>query len=68
MKSAPVKTQSSSMHSLIKRSVSTRKERQTQPSPTLLKPPTEETISELNNLGKQYPFCVNFKQKRHDPL
>lgn len=68
MKSAPVKTQSPSLHSLIKRSVTTRKDRQTQQSPTLLKAPTEETISELNNLGKQYPFCVNFKQKRHDPL
>lgn len=31
-------------------------------------PPTEETILKLNQLGQQYPFCVNYKQKRHDPL
>jgi hypothetical protein len=31
-------------------------------------PPTEEAIERLNNLGKQYPFCVYYKQKDHDPL
>lgn len=31
-------------------------------------PPTEETIIKLNKLGQQYPFCVNYKPKRHDPL
>jgi hypothetical protein len=68
MKSATVKTQSLSLNSLIKRSVTTRKDRRAPTFPGVLKPPTEETISELNNLGKQYPFCVNFRQKRHDPL
>ncbi|HEY8895539.1 MAG TPA: hypothetical protein VIM79_12015 [Niastella sp.] len=68
MKSAPVKTQSPSLHSLIKSSVANRKERRTQQSSATVKTPTEETINELNNLGKEYPFCVNFKQKRHDPL
>jgi hypothetical protein len=31
-------------------------------------PPSEETIERLNHLGKQYPFCVYYKQKDHDPL
>jgi len=31
-------------------------------------PPSEETIELLNQLGKQYPFCVYYKQKDHDPL
>jgi hypothetical protein len=34
----------------------------------VVKPPTEETIERLNQLGKQYPFCVYYKQKDHDPL
>lgn len=68
MKSAPVKTQSHALHSLIKRSTATRKERQAPKTPDVKLAPTEEKISELNYLGKQYPFCINFKQKRHDPL
>lgn len=68
MKSASVKHQSQPLKSLIKRSVSTRKERQINKSSDEMEPPTDETLSELNNLGKQYPFCINFKQKRHDPL
>lgn len=31
-------------------------------------PPTEELVKRLNQLGKQYPFCVYYKQKDHDPL
>ena len=31
-------------------------------------PPTEEMIERLNQLGRQYPFCVYYKQKDHDPL
>jgi len=31
-------------------------------------PPTEEMIEHLNQLGRQYPFCVYYKQKDHDPL
>jgi hypothetical protein len=31
-------------------------------------PPSEETIERLNQIGKQYPFCVYYKQKDHDPL
>jgi hypothetical protein len=68
MKSASAKTQSKSLHSLIKSSVATRKERQFKKLPNTVLPPTENTISELNKLGKQRPFCVNVKQKRHDPL
>ncbi|MCS3797359.1 hypothetical protein [Niastella sp. OAS944] len=68
MKSAQVKAQTPSLQSFIKRSASTRKDRRSQSSVNDVKPPTEEIINELNNLGKQYPFCINFKQKRHDPL
>lgn len=68
MKSAQVKTQRPLLHSLIKRSTLTRKDRRTQSSVNDVKPPTEKVITELNNLGKQYPYCVNFRQKRHDPL
>jgi hypothetical protein len=31
-------------------------------------PPTEEMLSRLNKLGQEYPFCVYYKQKAHDPL
>jgi hypothetical protein len=31
-------------------------------------PPTEEAVERVNQLGKQYPFCVYYKQKDHDPL
>ena len=31
-------------------------------------PPTEDTLERLNQLGMQYPFCVYYKQKDHDPL
>jgi hypothetical protein len=68
MKSASVKTQSHPLHSLIKSSVKTRKDRRRKQSPGIILPPSEETIHKLNDLGKQYPFCISFKQKRHDPL
>lgn len=67
MKSALVKSQPQPLHSIIKSSIATRKDRQTKPRNVVM-PPTEQTINTLNKLGKQYPFCVNFKQKRHDPL
>lgn len=31
-------------------------------------PPSEDTIIRLNQIGQQYPFCVYYKQKDHDPL
>jgi hypothetical protein len=31
-------------------------------------PPTEEMINYLNRIGREYPFCVNNKQKVNDPL
>jgi hypothetical protein len=68
MKSATVKQQSQPLQSIIKRSKATRKERQKPISHNMTAPPSDEMLSELNHLGKQYPFCVNFKQKRHDPL
>lgn len=67
MKSAPVKSQPQGLHSIIKSSIATRKDRQTK-ARNVVVPPTEETINTLNKLGKQYPFCVSFKQKRNDPL
>ena len=68
MKSASVQHQSRPLQSFIKRSAITRKTRRSETLSEAIPPPTEKTIIELNNLGKQYPFCVNFKQKRHDPL
>lgn len=31
-------------------------------------PPTEETIKRLNSIGKEYPFCVYYNARYHDPL
>lgn len=31
-------------------------------------PPTEEMINHLNSIGREYPFCVYYKQKMNDPL
>ena len=31
-------------------------------------PPSEELISRLNGIGREYPFCVYFREKRYDPL
>ncbi|THU41085.1 hypothetical protein FAM09_02920 [Niastella caeni] len=31
-------------------------------------PPSEAMINYLNRIGHEYPFCVNNKQKTHDPL
>ena len=31
-------------------------------------PPSEEMVKRLNGIGREYPFCVNYKSKRHDPL
>lgn len=31
-------------------------------------PPSEEMLKYLNNIGKEYPFCVYYKQKLNDPL
>ena len=35
------------------------------PKPT---PPSEEMVTDLNTIGKEYPFCVYYKQKQNDPL
>jgi hypothetical protein len=44
MKSALVKTQFQSLHSLIKSSVKTRKDRRIKQSPDIIFPPSEETL------------------------
>jgi hypothetical protein len=31
-------------------------------------PPSEETVTRLNGIGREYPFCVYYKSKRYDPL
>ena len=31
-------------------------------------PPDEEVIRKLNEIAKEYPFCVFYKEKSHDPL
>lgn len=38
------------------------------PLPSSTPPPTEEMISHLNRIGREYPFCVYYKQKVNDPL
>jgi hypothetical protein len=30
--------------------------------------PTEEIVDRLNDIGKTYPFCVNYRQQSNDPL
>lgn len=35
---------------------------------TSIQPPSEETISQLNRIGQEYPFCVYYKQRVNDPL
>jgi hypothetical protein len=67
MKSAVKQFTSQTLPLLIRRSIITRKERRVK-SPDLILRPTEDKISKLNELGKQYPFCISIKQKHHDPL
>jgi hypothetical protein len=38
------------------------------PLPNMIPPPTEEMVSYLNRIGREYPFCVYYKQKVNDPL
>jgi hypothetical protein len=69
MKSASVHHQSKPMQPFINRSIATRKvNHQVQKPPNTRVQPSPEMIHRLNELGKQHPFCINFKQKRHDPL
>jgi hypothetical protein len=35
---------------------------------TPVQPPSEETISHLNRIGQEYPFCVYYKHRVNDPL
>lgn len=73
MKSVSVKTQSS-LQSFLRKDDSTqhytahKSGRQIKETKITILPPSEKLISYLNNLGQQYPFCVNFKCKLHDPL
>jgi hypothetical protein len=30
--------------------------------------PNEETVDRLNDIGKTYPFCVYYRQRKNDPL
>jgi hypothetical protein len=41
-----------------------RKSSQKQPSnKETSKPPTDEAVAKLNAIAREYPFCVNFKQR-----
>jgi hypothetical protein len=31
-------------------------------------PPSEEMINRLNCIGREYPFCVYYREKKNDPL
>lgn len=74
MKSTSIKMRSRSSQSIIERDympknvTDLKKVRRFERSSNRILPPTEEYLSNLNKLGKQYPFCVNFKHKLHDPL
>ena len=74
MVSVSVKTKLQSLQSLVNRNPATeiftnhRQSRYGKKTQNIVPPPTEETIAYLNKLAQQYPFCVTFKQKRHDPL
>lgn len=68
MKSAPVKQiKHQTLPVFIRRNITTRKEGHVK-LPHMAFRPSEETIKKLNELGKQYPFCISFKHKHHDPL
>lgn len=38
------------------------------PLNNIVPPQGEALIAELNRIGQEYPFCVCFKAKAHDPL
>jgi hypothetical protein len=38
------------------------------PAPPPPPPPPEEVVQKLNEIGKEYPFCVSFHEKMNDPL
>jgi hypothetical protein len=46
----------------------TQTKKQTDPKPGSTPQPTDETVTQLNQIGREYPFCVYYKQKRNDPL
>jgi hypothetical protein len=72
MKSVSARFQSSQL--LINRSeanqqfANRRNTRKAKRGQNIVPPPTEELVNHLNQLGKEYPFCVNYKHKSHDPL
>jgi hypothetical protein len=39
-----------------------------EPLQNVVPPPAAELIEKLNRIGQEYPFCVCFKAKLHDPL
>ena len=40
----------------------------TEPFSNPTPPPTDEKVDHLNRIGREYPFCVYYKQKVNDPL
>ena len=52
----------------VQNSTNRRKVRLSKSAQTIVQPLTEDTINYLNKLGQQRPFCIWFKQKKHDPL
>lgn len=41
---------------------------QTDQQPGSAPEPTDETVTQLNQIGREYPFCVYYKHKVNDPL
>ena len=50
------------------RNFKSRKPQQETDQLPVVPPPTEEMISHLNRIGNEYPFCVIYKRRTHDPL
>lgn len=45
-----------------------KEELKTRPCKYSVPPPSSAWVNYLNRIGREYPFCVCFKYKTHDPL
>lgn len=55
-------------HALLRSPVITRRIRPYYRPTSTPPPPSEETINRLNCIGREYPFCVYYREKKNDPL
>ncbi len=45
-----------------------KEELKSRPAKKAVPQPSEDLVNYLNRIAKEYPFCVCFKYKTHDPL